>query len=174
MKLEFNLFFLYWSTVLPKCIFIVCLIIILILDLISKERDTFSLYFISLMGLLINIGLLLFQWNKNPIISFSGNFQTNSFNIIFWLLIALRLLLCIPLFVKYIKCTKMPMTKFLIFVLTATIGGMFLCGINDLITIFVALECLSLCSYLLFGCIKKDVQSNEGVMKYLLVGGISS
>ncbi|KAH9530519.1 hypothetical protein CY35_20G007900, partial [Sphagnum magellanicum] len=153
-----DLSFLYGSTILPKCILIVCLIIILILDLISEERDTSSLYFISLMGLLISIGLLLFQWNEKPIISFS----------------ALCSLLCIPLSVEYIRRTKMPMTEFIIFVITATIGGMFLCGVNDLITIFVALECLSLCSYLLSGYTKKDVRSNEAIMKYLLMGGISS
>jgi NAD(P)H-quinone oxidoreductase subunit 2 len=51
---------------------------------------------------------------------------------------------------------------------------MFLCGANDLIAIFVTLECLSLWSYLLSGYTKKDVQSNEAVMKYLLMGGISS
>ncbi len=55
MKLELDLSFLYGSTILPKCILIVCLIIILILDLISVERDTFSLYFISLAGLLISM-----------------------------------------------------------------------------------------------------------------------
>jgi hypothetical protein len=70
MKLEFDLSFLYGSTILSKCILIVCLIIILILDLISKERDTFSLYFIFLMGLLISIGLLLFQCNEKPTINF--------------------------------------------------------------------------------------------------------
>jgi NAD(P)H-quinone oxidoreductase subunit 2 len=47
------------------------------------------------------------------------------------------------------------MIEFIIFVLTTTIGGMFLCGANDLITIFIALECLSLCSYLLSGYTKK-------------------
>ncbi|CAN1868530.1 NAD(P)H-quinone oxidoreductase subunit 2 B, chloroplastic [Linum perenne] len=51
---------------------------------------------------------------------------------------------------------------------------MFLCGANDLITIFVALECFSLCSYLLSGYTKKDVRSNEATMKYLLMGGASS
>jgi NAD(P)H-quinone oxidoreductase subunit 2 len=45
---------------------------------------------------------------------------------------------------------------------------------NDLITIFIALECLSLCLYLLSIYTKKDVQSNEIVTKYLLMGGISS
>ncbi|KAL8242153.1 hypothetical protein R6Q59_012455, partial [Mikania micrantha] len=74
----------------------------------------------------------------------------------------------------YIECTEMAITEFLLFVLTATIGGMFLCGANDLITIFVAPECFSLCSYLLSGYTKKDVRSNEATMKYLLMGGASS
>ncbi|KAF2934466.1 hypothetical protein DAI22_04g165300 [Oryza sativa Japonica Group] len=51
---------------------------------------------------------------------------------------------------------------------------MFLCGANDLITIFVAPECFSLCSYLLSGYTKRDLRSNEATMKYLLMGGASS
>ncbi|KAK7297646.1 hypothetical protein VNO77_47967 [Canavalia gladiata] len=51
---------------------------------------------------------------------------------------------------------------------------MFLCGANDLITIFVAPECFSLCSYLLSGYTKKDIRSNEATTKYLLMGGASS
>ncbi|KAK4721715.1 hypothetical protein R3W88_011948 [Solanum pinnatisectum] len=68
----------------------------------------------------------------------------------------------------------MAITEFLLFVLTTTLGGMFLCGANDLITIFVAPECFSLCSYLLSGYTKKDVRSNEATMKYLLMGGARS
>ncbi|EYU44075.1 hypothetical protein MIMGU_mgv1a023094mg, partial [Erythranthe guttata] len=65
-------------------------------------------------------------------------------------------------------------SEFLLFVLTAILGGMFLCGANNLITIFVTPECSSLCSYLLSGYTKKDVRSNEATMKYLLMGGASS
>ncbi|VAH63308.1 unnamed protein product [Triticum turgidum subsp. durum] len=68
----------------------------------------------------------------------------------------------------------MAITEFLLFVLTATLGGMFLCGANDLITIFVAPECFSLCFYLLSGYTKRDLRSNEATMKYLLMGGASS
>lgn len=107
-------------------------------------------------------------------ISFSGNFQTNNFNEIFQFLILLCSTLCIPLSVEYIECTEMAITEFLLFVLTATLGGMFLCGANDLITIFVAPECFSLCSYLLSGYTKRDVRSNEATTKYLLMGGASS
>ncbi|KAI4991361.1 hypothetical protein ZWY2020_039732 [Hordeum vulgare] len=53
------------------------------------------------------------------------------------------------------------------------LGGMFLCGANDLITIFVAPECFSLCSYLLSGYTKRDLRSNEATVKYLLMDGAS-
>ncbi|KAI5667343.1 hypothetical protein M9H77_17196 [Catharanthus roseus] len=68
----------------------------------------------------------------------------------------------------------MAITEFLLFVLTATLGRMFLCGANNFITIFIAAECFSLCSYLLSGYSKKDIRSNEATRKYLLMGGASS
>ncbi|XVF50369.1 hypothetical protein PTKIN_Ptkin04bG0092600 [Pterospermum kingtungense] len=68
----------------------------------------------------------------------------------------------------------MAIIEFLLFVLTSTLGRMFLCHANDLITIFVALKCYSLCSYLLSGYTKKDVRSNKATMEYLLMGGASS
>ncbi|KAL1174009.1 hypothetical protein V6Z11_A05G451200 [Gossypium hirsutum] len=107
-------------------------------------------------------------------ISFSENFQTNNFNKIFQFLILLCSTLCIPLSVEYIECTLMAIAKFLLFVLITTLGGKFLCGANNLITIFIAQECFNLCSYLLSGYTKKDVQSNEATMKYLLIGRASS
>lgn len=42
----------------------------------------------------------------------------------------------------------MVIIEFLLFVLIATLRGMFLCGANDLITILLALECFSLYFYL--------------------------
>nr|QZJ47981.1 NdhB [Tetraphis pellucida] len=174
MELDFDFSFLYRSTILPEIILIFCIITILILDLILEKKNKFLFYFISLIGLLLSIIILLFELQNEPIISFSGNFQTDNFNKIFRIFIALCSILCIPLSIEFIECTKLAITEFLIFILTATVGGMFLCGANDLITIFVALECLSLCSYLLSGYTKKDVRSNEAVMKYLLIGGTSS
>ncbi|KAF6994268.1 hypothetical protein CFC21_011011, partial [Triticum aestivum] len=145
-----------------------------VIDSISDQKDRPWFYFISSTSLVISITALLFRWREEPIISFSGNFQMNNFNEIFQFLILLCSTLCIPLSVEYIECTEMAITEFLLFVLTATLGGMFLCGANDLITIFVAPECFSLCSYLLSGYTKRDLRSNEATMKFLLMGGASS
>nr|YP_010544333.1 NADH-plastoquinone oxidoreductase subunit 2 [Mimulicalyx rosulatus]YP_010544348.1 NADH-plastoquinone oxidoreductase subunit 2 [Mimulicalyx rosulatus]UYG22009.1 NADH-plastoquinone oxidoreductase subunit 2 [Mimulicalyx rosulatus]UYG22010.1 NADH-plastoquinone oxidoreductase subunit 2 [Mimulicalyx rosulatus]UYG22096.1 NADH-plastoquinone oxidoreductase subunit 2 [Mimulicalyx rosulatus]UYG22097.1 NADH-plastoquinone oxidoreductase subunit 2 [Mimulicalyx rosulatus] len=170
----FHLLLFDGSLIFPECILIFGLILLLMIDSTSDQNDIPWLYFISSTSLVMSITALLFRWREEPMISFSGNFQTNNFNEIFQFLILLCSTLCIPLSVEYIECTEMAITEFLLFVLTATLGGMFLCGANDLITIFVALECFSLCSYLLSGYTKKDVRSNEATMKYLLMGGASS
>nr|YP_010296466.1 NADH dehydrogenase subunit B [Rhododendron calophytum]UMB51793.1 NADH dehydrogenase subunit B [Rhododendron calophytum] len=170
----FHLLLFDGSFIFPECILIFGLILLLMIDSTSDQKDIPWLYFISSTSLVISIAALLFRWREEPIISFSGNFQTNNFNEIFQFLILLCSILCIPLSVEYVECTEMAITEFLLFILTATLGGMFLCGANDLITIFVAPECFSLCSYLLAGYTKKDVRSNEATMKYLLMGGASS
>nr|YP_010520252.1 NADH-plastoquinone oxidoreductase subunit 2 [Cotinus nanus]YP_010520267.1 NADH-plastoquinone oxidoreductase subunit 2 [Cotinus nanus]YP_010520338.1 NADH-plastoquinone oxidoreductase subunit 2 [Cotinus obovatus]YP_010520353.1 NADH-plastoquinone oxidoreductase subunit 2 [Cotinus obovatus]YP_010520425.1 NADH-plastoquinone oxidoreductase subunit 2 [Cotinus szechuanensis]YP_010520439.1 NADH-plastoquinone oxidoreductase subunit 2 [Cotinus szechuanensis]UXP75284.1 NADH-plastoquinone oxidoreductas len=170
----FHLLLFDGSLIFPECILIFGLILLLMIDSTSDQKDIPWFYFISSTSLVMSITALLFRWREEPMISFSGNFQTNNFNEIFQFLILLCSTLCIPLSVEYIECTEMAITEFLLFVLTATLGGMFLCGANDLITIFVAPECFSLCSYLLSGYTKKDVRSNEATMKYLLMGGASS
>ncbi|KAF2930026.1 hypothetical protein DAI22_05g100800 [Oryza sativa Japonica Group] len=121
----FHLLLFQGSFIFPECILIFGLILLLMIDLTSDQKDRPWFYFISSTSL-------------------------------------------------YIECTEMAITEFLLFVLTATLGGMFLCGANDLITIFVAPECFSLCSYLLSGYTKRDLRSNEATMKYLLMGGASS
>ncbi|VAH04397.1 unnamed protein product [Triticum turgidum subsp. durum] len=170
----FHLLLFNGSFIFPECILIFGLILLLMIDSTSDQKDRPWFYFISSTSLVISITALLFRWREEPIISFSGNFQTNNFNEIFQFLILLCSTLCIPLSVEYIECTEMAITEFLLFVLTATLGGMFLCGANDLITIFAAPECFSLCSYLLSGYTKRDLRSNEATMKYLLMGGASS
>ncbi|KAK6768830.1 hypothetical protein RDI58_033929 [Solanum bulbocastanum] len=164
----FHLLLFDGSLIFPECILIFGLILLLMIDSTSDQKDIPWLYFISSTSLVMSITALLFRWREEPMISFSGNFQTNNFNEIFQFLILLCSTLCIPLSVEYIECTEMAITEFLLF------GECFLCGANDLITIFVAPECFSLCSYLLSGYTKKDVRSNEATMKYLLMGGASS
>ncbi|KAJ6880861.1 hypothetical protein NC652_034022 [Populus alba x Populus x berolinensis] len=170
----FHLLLFDGSFIFPECILIFDIILLLMIDSTSDKKDMPWLYFISSTSLVMSITTLLFRWREELMISFSGNFQTNNFNEIFQFLILLCLTLYIPLSIEYIECTEMAIIEFFLFVLTATLGGMFLCGANDLITIFVAPECFSLCSYLLSGYTKKDVWSNEATTKYLLMGGASS
>nr|YP_010399875.1 NADH-plastoquinone oxidoreductase subunit B [Nowellia curvifolia]UQM88641.1 NADH-plastoquinone oxidoreductase subunit B [Nowellia curvifolia] len=174
MKLELDTFLSYGNSILPECILIFGLLIIFFVDLISTTESTPVLYLISIISLSLSLIILIFQWETDSVSSFSDSLRIDSFNRIFQIFILLSSIICISIAVEYTKCTGMPIPEFLIFILTATMGGMLLCEANDLITIFVSLECLSLCSYLLCSSTKKDLRSNEAAMKYLLIGGLSS
>jgi NAD(P)H-quinone oxidoreductase subunit 2 len=159
-------------SILPEIILISCLLIILILDLTVKNPSWLS--GISLIGLLSASFVLCFQWQNVSTLVFLGSLQIDSFSVSFRLILTLCSALCILISTEYIERCGMALAEFLTFLLAATIGGMFLCSANDLVTIFVALECLSLSSYLLAGYAKRDIRSNEAAMKYLLIGGASS
>ena len=57
----------------------------------------------------------------------------------------------------------------------ASVLGMFiLAGANDLVTLFVALEMVSIPSYVLAGYRRQDAKSAEAALKYVLFGAVSS
>jgi NAD(P)H-quinone oxidoreductase subunit 2 len=76
--------------------------------------------------------------------------------------------------VRYVEQSGTSLAEFLVILMTATLGGMCLAGADELVMIFVALETLSISSYLLTGYMKRDPRSNEAALKYLLIGAASS
>jgi NADH-quinone oxidoreductase subunit N len=58
--------------------------------------------------------------------------------------------------------------------LLATAGMMFLVSTENLLLIFVSLELLSLCLYIMTAFNKQNVQSAEAALKYFLFGGMSA
>lgn len=64
--------------------------------------------------------------------------------------------------------------EFYYLILTALLGGMIMSSSGDLITLFVGLELLSISSYILVGIRKRNLQSNEAAMKYVINGGIAT
>src|SRR5207247_3711341 len=57
---------------------------------------------------------------------------------------------------------------------SAVLGMVVMSSARDLITIFLALELLSIPAYLLAGWRKRDVKSNEASLKYYLLGVLAS
>lgn len=64
--------------------------------------------------------------------------------------------------------------EFVLLILVATVGMMFLVGSQDLLVIFISLELLSLSLYILTAFDKSHAQSSEAALKYFLFGGMSA
>src|SRR5207253_491734 len=64
--------------------------------------------------------------------------------------------------------------EFYFLLLCSLLGMVVMSSARDLVTIFVALETLSIPAYLLAGWRKRDLKSNEASMKYYLLGVLAS
>jgi len=56
----------------------------------------------------------------------------------------------------------------------AQCGMFFLAAGTDLVTLFIGLELMALCFYVMVGFLRSEKRSNEAAMKYLLLGAFSS
>jgi NADH-quinone oxidoreductase subunit N len=64
--------------------------------------------------------------------------------------------------------------EFVLLILLATTGMMFLVASQDLLVIFISLELLSLSVYILAGFDKRSPAPAEAALKYFLFGGMSA
>lgn len=162
------------TAILPEGIVIVTLLIVLVGDLIFGRKSVSWLPYFAVLGLLVSVVALFYSWDNPDPTSFLGSFTGDNLSIVFRAIVALSTAITILMSIAYIENTGTSLAEFIGIMLTATLGGMFLCGASELVMIFVSLEMLSISSYLMTGYMKRDPRSNEAALKYLLIGAASS
>jgi len=65
-------------------------------------------------------------------------------------------------------------TEFFLCLIGAVVGACFTAASNNLVMLYLSIETLSLCGYLLAGFKKHDAQGSEAAMKYVIFGAVSS
>ncbi|MEL6780585.1 MAG: NAD(P)H-quinone oxidoreductase subunit N [Cyanobacteria bacterium J06597_16] len=160
--------------ILPEGIVIVTIMAIIITDIVGGRSATRWLPYIAISGLLAAVADLYLQWGAADPIAFLGAFNGDDLSIVFRGIIALSAAVTIPMCIRYVEQSGTALAEFIAILLTATLGGMFLSGADELVTVFVSLETLSISSYLLTGYMKRDPRSNEAALKYLLIGAASA
>jgi len=162
------------GAIAPESLVVVTLVVVLVGDLIAGRRSASWLPYAAIAGLLAAIAALALQWDAPQPLAFLDSFNADDLSIVFRGIIALSAVSTILMSVPYVLQSGTSLAEFLAILLTATLGGMFLSGANDLVTVFISLETLSIASYLLTGYTKRDPRSNEAALKYLLIGAASS
>ena len=162
------------GTILPEGIVMITLLGVLIVDLILGRTSARWIGYLAILGLTAAIIALYFQWDTTTPIAFTDSFNVDYLSIVFRGIIALSALVTILMSIRYVEQSGTALAEFIAILMTATLGGMFLSGANELVMIFISLEALSISSYLLTGYTKRDSRSNEAALKYLLIGASST
>jgi len=107
--------------------------------------------------------------------AFGGFLKTDGLAVFFKFIILMATLLTLLISFRYFKANPTHyLTEFIAVLLFSAAGASALTSAQEIITLYVALETLTISSYLLASFMKKDKESNEAGMKYLLLGAFSS
>lgn len=105
---------------------------------------------------------------------FQGSLTIDGFALFFnWIFIVASLIVALVSY-RYLEIEGEHHGEYYALILLAQCGMFFLAAGTDLITLFIALELMALCFYIMVGFLRGEKRSNEASMKYLLLGAFSS
>ncbi len=157
------------KAILPEIVLCTGALILLLLELVVKRKETIATLTILLVGL---VAYLLPQ--SSGMEAFRGAFVNDGFGMFFKFLFLFNLLLGVLLAPRYLKIEHSEFGEYYILMLFSTLGMMFMASAGDLIVLYLGLELMAISSYILAGFIRHSVRSNEAGMKYMLLGAFSS
>jgi len=110
----------------------------------------------------------------DQITAFQGTLTVDGFSLFFnWIFVAASLLVGLASY-GYLETEGEHHGEYYGLILLAQSGMFFLATGTDLVTLFIGLELMALCFYVMVGFLRGQKRSNEAAMKYLLLGAFSS
>ncbi|MBI5561053.1 MAG: NADH-quinone oxidoreductase subunit N [Deltaproteobacteria bacterium] len=110
------------------------------------------------------------MWKK----VFAGMFVVDGFSTFFKFVLYLATVLSMMLSFHYVKEEDINTGEYYTLMLFSLSGMMIAASASDLLSIYVAVELMSIPVYVLVGFLQKDARSNEAAMKYVILGAFSS
>jgi NADH-quinone oxidoreductase subunit N len=160
-------------TLLPELILTVTVLTVITVDLFLPRATKWLLTPITVFGLVLaGLGCAL-VWGVNETV-FSGFYIVDDLSVFFKAATVVIGVLAALFAPPYLLSRRLPLGEFNAILLFSLIGMFVLASSSDLITLFLGLELMVMPSYLLAGFHKTDRYSNEGGLKYFLLGSFAS
>ncbi len=160
----------------PEMVLSGVIVVMLLLDLVVDESRKYLVGTVAGLGLLcsmVPIVTLALQGHHDREM-FGGAYVVDPFALALKALFILSGYVVLLISTTYIEEGDYYEGEFSFLILCAVLGMVVMSSARDLITIFIALELLSIPGYLLAGWRKRDVKSNEAMMKYYLLGVLAT
>jgi NADH-quinone oxidoreductase subunit N len=160
-----------WHALAPELVLVGVLCLVLVADLLLPEDRKGalpSLAGLGLLGALIPVITLAADGVDRTM--FGGAYAVDNFALVTKALFLVAGYVTVLLSTNYIAEGDYAEGEYYFLLLSSILGMTVMASARDLITIFVALEMLSIPAYLLAGWRKRDRKGNEAGVKYYLMG----
>jgi NADH-quinone oxidoreductase subunit N len=159
----------------PEIVLVSTLLLVLLVDLVFAERARWATSTLAGIGLLASlVPVITLALDGADRSMFGGAYVVDDFSLVMKGLFLAAGYIVVLLSADYISEGDYYEGEYY-FLLLASLSGMTLmASARDLVTIFIALELLSIPAYLLAGWRKRDLRGNEASLKYYLLGVFAS
>ncbi|MBV9932898.1 MAG: NADH-quinone oxidoreductase subunit N [Actinobacteria bacterium] len=164
-----------YKALAPEIVLTGVLLVILVVDLLVDETNKVvvtNLAGLGVLGALIPVVLLGASGHHSSM--FGGAYVVDNFALVFKGLFLASAYIVLLMAAHYLEEGDYYEGEFSFLLLSSVLGMVVMGSARDLISIFVALELLSIPAYLLAGWRKRDLKSNEASLKYYLLGVLAS
>lgn len=144
----------------------------LIVDAAGKDKPVLS-YWVSLAGIVVAAGFSIGSLGTNTQL-FNGMLAQGGYSSYCNLIFLGSALLCIVLSRNYLERLQYHRGEFYILIILATAGMMLMAAALDLMIIFLGIELMSICLYVLAGFMRRKESANESSLKYFLLGAFAT
>src|SRR5467141_3130565 len=107
-------------------------------------------------------------------VGFYNSLLVDRFAIYFWYLFLAGAAIAILMSVRYLDIEDEHHGEYYALMLLSLVGMMCMAAGIDVVLIFIGLELMAISTYVLVGFLRTDRRSNEGALKYMLLGAFSS
>ena len=159
----------------PEIVLVGVLVVVLLVDLVFEERArhlTPTLAALGLLGALVPVLTLAQDGAERSL--FGGAYVVDDFALVMKALFLVAGFLVVLMSTDYIGEGDYYEGEYYFLLLSSLLGMTVMASSRDLISIFIALELLSIPAYLLAGWRKRDLKGNEASLKYYLLGVFAS
>lgn len=159
----------------PELVLLGAILVVLFVDLNLEERSRWVVSSVAGIALLAAfVPVLTLGLDGSTRSMFGGAYVVDEFSLVLKGLFLLSGYVVILLSSKYIEEGEYYQGEYYLLLLSSLLGMVVLSSARDLVTLFVALELLSIPAYMLAAWRKRDQRSNEAGMKYFLLGAFAS
>jgi len=160
-----------FSGIMPELILAITAAVILLLEMCAGDREARGAVELTVAGLLL---AFLATFGADGELLFSAMLVNDGFSAVLDKVFLLAALLVTLMSRPYLARHGAARGEYFVLLLLATVGMMVMGAAMDFITIFLGLEMLSLCLYVLASFFKRRSGSIEAGFKYLILGAFAS
>ncbi len=162
------------QALLPETVLLITFVLAILADLIFK-KSKYSAAIVALTGCLV-VGIVMLAYPATSQSAFSGLVAVDSFAEFFKYIILLSTIIVIVMSFSSKELDDSPVTKgeYYTLMLGMAFGMFLLVGASNLIMMYLAIETMSMASYVLAGYTKQLKRSSEASLKYVIFGSLSS